>query len=111
MTSALGDLSTRIDVLSKIANATVTGTMMQYDQISGRSYLQTVSRPRGLDNGNVSELKGIQQTCAQIISAANDLAVALFQDENSYKDIASKADGVRTKAGALLNQNLSDPAH
>ncbi len=109
MTSALGDLSVRIDAVSKIANTTVTTSVMQYDQISGRSWPQQILTRRGLDGGNMSELKGIQQTCAQITSAANDLGLALSQDQNAYKDIAAQADGARNKAGALLTENFNAP--
>ncbi len=110
MTSALGDISLRIDAVSKIANTTMTTSVMQYDQISGRSLPQQILTRRGLDGGNVSELKGIQQTCTQITSAANDLGLALSQDHNAYKDIATQADGARNKEGALLTENFNAPS-
>jgi G:T/U-mismatch repair DNA glycosylase len=98
--NSTGDMSNRVNAISTAANA--VQTLQRVDPATGRRTTETITRRGGISGNDAQTLRNIQQTCAQIVSAASDLATDMGNPD-AFKEIAANADNVRQRATAVLN--------
>jgi hypothetical protein len=107
LTNSVGDLSGQVDAIFKYANTVVTVPMARYDQTSGKSWIEQVSRRHGIDGNQPQQLKQIQTTCGQVETAANEMSLLLPASGEAFKNVATSATALKTRAGEVLNEDYT----
>ena len=88
----------------------VTSPILHRDPVTKQARLVDMSHRRGLDGQEIQTLKTIDRDCAQVVTVAGDLALALPSQASAFKASAVQANGVRAKVAAVLNDNYGEVA-
>jgi len=105
--SGVAELASKTEAIAARANTIVTTPVAYRDQ-AGLPRLDNISHRRGLEGSDIQDLRNVQNTCTQVISAATDLAMILPSQATAFKEAASTARGVGAKANVVLNDNYNE---
>jgi hypothetical protein len=102
---AIDELGKNVDTIQSAANEITTDQVGHFDRASGKSWLEPRTRRRGPSYHDAETLNAINTTADKIRSTAFDIALALATDFKAYQEIIEKADGLKAKSTAVLNDN------
>lgn len=104
--NSLAQLSYAAGGIAQTANEVQAYTLVQADAVTGVRTATNVGRRRGLSANETQSLKSIQGTCAQIISALNELSVE-FATPDMFKEKITAAGDLQGQINLILNDDYS----
>jgi hypothetical protein len=108
--NAVSDMSLKTETIAGRANTVVTSPILHRDPATNQARLVDMSHRRGLDGQETQALQTIDRDCAQVVTVAGDLALALPSQASAFKSSAAAATSLRAKVAAVLNDNYGEMA-
>jgi hypothetical protein len=108
--NSVAAMNAAVDAIAAGANLVYAVPIQRVDPVSGVRAIDQITRRRGLVNDEPAQLRSLQQTCAQIVTACYDLHLALDATD-PFAGIASDANTLAQKAGQVLTDDYSLVPH
>jgi hypothetical protein len=106
--NSVADMDGAARTIVSAANMVYSTPAVRVNPVTGVRTFDQIARRRGLVGDDAARLKSIQQTCAQIITACQDLPLALDATDD-FNAIAKNADALAQAVGKALADDYSRP--